>query len=88
MEFEADGEGETLTFGGDEYSLQQMHAHVPSEHTVNGQPDPQLLTSLDDDDRGRTVRAWLEESRVQVSGVGAGRTSTATALLDGTAAAA
>ena len=38
VEFEADGEGETLTFAGDEYSLQQMHAHVPSEHTVNGQP--------------------------------------------------
>jgi carbonic anhydrase len=38
VEFEADGEGETLTFAGDEYSLQQLHAHVPSEHTVNGQP--------------------------------------------------
>ena len=38
VEFESDGEGETLTFGGDEYSLQQLHAHVPSEHTVNGQP--------------------------------------------------
>ncbi|WP_166787997.1 carbonic anhydrase [Cryobacterium adonitolivorans] len=38
VEFESDGEGETLTFNGDEYSLQQLHAHVPSEHTVAGQP--------------------------------------------------
>ena len=38
VEFESDGEGETLTFAGDEYTLQQMHAHVPSEHTVGGQP--------------------------------------------------
>lgn len=38
VEFESDGEGEILTFAGDEYSLQQLHAHVPSEHTVDGQP--------------------------------------------------
>ena len=38
VEFESDGEGETLTFAGTEYSLQQLHAHVPSEHTVNGRP--------------------------------------------------
>ena len=38
VEVETDGEGETLTFAGDEYSLQQMHAHVPSEHTVAGRP--------------------------------------------------
>ncbi|MEC5178433.1 carbonic anhydrase [Cryobacterium sp. MP_M5] len=38
VEVETDGEGETLTFAGDEFSLQQMHAHVPSEHTVGGQP--------------------------------------------------
>jgi len=38
VEFESDGEGDTLTFAGTEYSLQQMHAHVPSEHTVAGQP--------------------------------------------------
>ena len=38
VEFESDGEGETLTLAGDEYHLQQMHAHVPSEHTVNGRP--------------------------------------------------
>jgi fructokinase len=48
---------------------------------------PQLLTSLGDDGRGRTVRAWLEESNVQVTGVNAERTSTATAVLDGTGAA-
>ena len=38
VEFESDGEGDTLTFAGDDYSLQQLHAHVPSEHTVAGQP--------------------------------------------------
>ena len=38
VEFEAKGEGETLTFADDAYSLQQIHAHVPSEHTVNGRP--------------------------------------------------
>ena len=38
VEFESDGEGATLTFAGDEYRLQQLHAHVPSEHTVNGRP--------------------------------------------------
>lgn len=45
---------------------------------------PQLLTSLGDDARGRTVRAWLEESGVQVSAATATgqRTSTATARLD------
>jgi fructokinase len=48
---------------------------------------PQLLTSLGDDDRGRTVRAWLEESDVRVIGAGAGRTSTATAVLDASGAA-
>lgn len=43
---------------------------------------PHLLTSLGDDDRGLTVRAWLEDSGVRVSaGV---RTATATALLDAT----
>jgi fructokinase len=48
---------------------------------------PQLLTSLGDDDRGRAVRAWLEGSGVRVLGSGAGRTSTATAVLDATGAA-
>jgi len=48
---------------------------------------PQLLTSLGDDGRGRTVRAWLEESNVRVSGAGAERTSTATAVLNATGAA-
>lgn len=50
---------------------------------------PQLLTSLGEDDRGRTVRAWLEESGVRVSTASAAgaRTSTATALLDATGAA-
>jgi fructokinase len=48
---------------------------------------PQLLTSLGDDDRGRAVRGWLEESGVQVTGSGAERTSTATAVLDATGAA-
>ncbi|WP_104164341.1 carbonic anhydrase [Cryobacterium sp. N22] len=38
VEFESDGDGEALTFGGNEYSLQQLHAHVPSEHTVDGRP--------------------------------------------------
>ena len=38
VEFESDGDGDTLTFAGNEYALQQLHAHVPSEHTVAGQP--------------------------------------------------
>jgi carbonic anhydrase len=38
MEIESDGEGDTLSFDGAEFELQQAHAHVPSEHTVNGQP--------------------------------------------------
>ena len=48
---------------------------------------PQLLTSLGDDERGRAVRGWLEKSGVQVTGSGAERTSTATAVLDATGAA-
>ena len=38
VEFESDGDGDTLTFAGNEYGLQQLHAHVPSEHTVEGRP--------------------------------------------------
>jgi carbonic anhydrase len=38
VEIESDGEGDTLTYAGTEFTLQQAHAHVPSEHTVNGQP--------------------------------------------------
>jgi carbonic anhydrase len=38
MEIESDGEGDILSFDGAEFELQQAHAHVPSEHTVNGQP--------------------------------------------------
>jgi fructokinase len=48
---------------------------------------PQLLTSLGDDDRGRTVRGWLEDSDVRVVGASAGHTSTATAVLDASGAA-
>jgi fructokinase len=48
---------------------------------------PELLTSLGDDDRGRTVRGWLEESGVRVVGATAGHTSTATAVLDASGAA-
>ena len=48
---------------------------------------PLLLTSLGDDDRGRTVRAWLAASDVRVTGAGVGRTSTATAVLDASGAA-
>ena len=48
---------------------------------------PQLLTSLGDDERGRAVLAWLEASDVRVAGVGAERTSTATAHLDASGAA-
>ncbi|WEO77341.1 carbonic anhydrase family protein [Cryobacterium sp. SO2] len=55
MEFESDGEGETLTFGGDEYSLQQMHAHVPSEHTVNGQPAAAELHLVNADADGKLL---------------------------------
>lgn len=38
VEVETGGAGEVLTVAGDEFSLQQMHAHVPSEHTVAGRP--------------------------------------------------
>ncbi|WP_166789760.1 carbonic anhydrase [Cryobacterium fucosi] len=55
VEFESDGEGETLTFAGDEYSLQQMHAHVPSEHTVNGQPAAAELHLVHADADGRLL---------------------------------
>jgi fructokinase len=48
---------------------------------------PELLTSLGDDDRGRTVRGWLEDSDVRVVGATAGHTSTATAVLDASGAA-
>lgn len=43
---------------------------------------PRLLTSLGDDDNGRMVTAWLEESDVTVEGALADRTSTAAAHLD------
>ncbi|KAF2413900.1 hypothetical protein B1729_07505 [Microbacterium sp. B35-04] len=43
---------------------------------------PVLVTRLADDDGGRRVRRWLEESGVTVDAVTAVRTSTATALLD------
>jgi len=55
LEFEADGEGETLTFGGDEYSLKQMHAHVPSEHTVNGEPAAAELHLVNADADGKLL---------------------------------
>jgi fructokinase len=48
---------------------------------------PELLTSLGDDDRGHTVRGWLEDSDVRVVGATAGHTSTATAVLDARGAA-
>jgi carbonic anhydrase len=38
VEIESDGKGDTLTYAGTEFDLQQAHAHVPSEHTVNGEP--------------------------------------------------
>ncbi|TFC91234.1 MULTISPECIES: carbonic anhydrase family protein [Cryobacterium] len=55
VEFEADGEGETLTLAGDEYSLQQLHAHVPSEHTVNGQPAAAELHLVHADAAGKLL---------------------------------
>ena len=55
VEFEADGEGETLIFAGNEYSLQQMHAHVPSEHTVNGQPAAAELHLVHADAAGKLL---------------------------------
>ncbi|MGJ0204031.1 PfkB family carbohydrate kinase [Leucobacter sp. gxy201] len=48
---------------------------------------PRLLTSLGDDERGRTVREWLAASGVAVLGSAGARTATATALLDETGAA-
>ena len=48
---------------------------------------PRLLTRLADDERGRSVRAWLEASGVDVTAVAAPRTSTATARLDAAGAA-
>jgi carbonic anhydrase len=55
VEFESDGKGETLTFAGDEYRLQQMHAHVPSEHTVNGQPAAAELHLVNADAAGHLL---------------------------------
>jgi fructokinase len=48
---------------------------------------PILVTRLADDDRGRRVRRWLEQSGVAVDTVAALRTSTATAVLDASGAA-
>lgn len=48
---------------------------------------PRLVTCLGDDDRGRLVRGWLEDSDVQVSAAPLGRTSTAVARLDAAGAA-
>lgn len=55
VEFESDGEGETLTIGGDEYSLQQLHAHVPSEHTIAGQPAAAELHLVNADAAGHLL---------------------------------
>lgn len=48
---------------------------------------PMLVTRLADDDRGRRVRGWLEQSAVAVDALAAPRTSTATAVLDASGAA-
>ncbi|MDM7832376.1 carbohydrate kinase family protein [Cellulomonas edaphi] len=48
---------------------------------------PRLLTSFGDDERGAGIRAWLEESHVEVQVAPAERTSTAQATLDATGAA-
>ncbi|RHA38280.1 carbohydrate kinase family protein [Cellulomonas rhizosphaerae] len=48
---------------------------------------PRLLTSFGDDERGAVIRAWLEESHVDVVVAPAERTSTAEATLDATGAA-
>ena len=48
---------------------------------------PRLLTSFGDDERGAGIRAWLEESDVDVQVAPADRTSTAVATLDATGAA-
>jgi fructokinase len=48
---------------------------------------PRLLTSFGDDERGAGIRAWLEESHVDVQVARAERTSTAAATLDETGAA-
>jgi len=48
---------------------------------------PTLVTRLADDDRGRRVRRWLEDSDVEVVAIDAVRTATATAHLDTSGAA-
>jgi fructokinase len=48
---------------------------------------PILVTRLADDERGRRVRRWLEDSGAAVDAVAAPRTSTATAVLDASGAA-
>lgn len=48
---------------------------------------PALVTRLGDDERGRRIRRWLEESEVEVVASAAPRTATATAHLDATGAA-
>lgn len=48
---------------------------------------PQLVTQLADDRHGRVVRAWLDESGVELVASASPRTSTATAFLDAAGAA-
>ena len=48
---------------------------------------PILVTRLADDERGRRVRRWLEQSGVAVDAIAAPRTSTAAAILDASGAA-
>ena len=82
VEFEADGEGETLTFAGDEYSLQQMHAHVPSEHTVNGQPAAAELHLVHADAAGNPLVLGILVTEGQTSGALAPFIDAATHLAD------
>ncbi len=82
VEFEADGEGETLTFAGDEYSLQQMHAHVPSEHTVNGRPAVAELHLVHADAAGKPLVLGILVIEGQTSGALAPFIDAATHLAD------
>ena len=59
----ASPEGNTLTLDGDLFTLQQMHFHAPSEHTVDGQRFPleAHLVHSDKDGNLAVVTVLFEE---------------------------
>jgi carbonic anhydrase len=56
---------DTLTLGGDDYTLTQYHFHSPSEHTVDGKhyPMEMHLVHRSADNRLAVVGVFIEEGR-------------------------